>query len=235
MTCTTLEFYRFGFFGQNYGNMSLQNASVTFSVQGAKFQYFGMVGVQSTSSMYTEVINMMTSVSYSSSEGNNVGSVFGYQGAKNCSIQNASVVGGNISSGSSTVGGIIGQQYNNLMVINSSLQNSNVLGSNSVGGIIGSQTGNATIQDSSVQNSNISISNYNVAGIIGSCISSELYLTNIQIKLVRISGVQNCGIVTGYDSGTHSFINSKASSNTINGVLQKDCTNLLNSKPVTGC
>ncbi|CAL6094795.1 Hypothetical_protein [Hexamita inflata] len=136
MTSITLQFYNFGLIGWNYGNASIQKASITFSVQGATLIFFGIVGYQSSSSLYAEVINLITSVNVSSIDGQNVGSVFGYEAAKNCSVQNASVVRGNIS-GSSYVGGIIGYQYSNAKIMNSSVQSSNFSGSTNVGGIIG--------------------------------------------------------------------------------------------------
>ncbi|CAL6090482.1 inverse_autotransporter beta-barrel domain-containing protein [Hexamita inflata] len=269
MTSTTTEFLYFGLIGRNIGNTSIQNASVTLSVQGRIFNYFGIVGIQSSSSLYAKVINLRTSVSVSSSGGNRVGSVFGYEAAKNCSVQNASLVGGNIS-GSDSVGGIIGFQNSNanvtilnfsvqnsnisdsdsvggiigfqnsnanVTILNFSVQNSNISGSDSVGGIIGFQNSNAnaTILDSSVQNSIISGSDY-VGGIIGYCLTSKLYLTDVQIKFVRITGSSSLGVVVGYNNGgTYSFITSTASSNYINGVLQTDCASLSNTWSVSGC
>ncbi|CAL6062209.1 T9SS_type A sorting domain-containing protein [Hexamita inflata] len=268
-TSTTLQFRCFGLIGYNNGITSIQNASVTFSVQSADFTSFGIVGHQSQYSLFAEVINLRTSVVVCNSGSSYyIGSVFGQEAAKNCSVQNASVIGGNISSGSNHVGGIIGDVYNNanVTILCTSVLNSHVSGSSQVAAIIGYQSSNAnvTILDSSVQYSNVSGSSQ-VGGIIGylntgtnvtimnslvqqSNVSSSssvggffgkswstIYLTNSQINFVRITGSQNIGVVAGYNSGTYSFINSKASSNYINGVLQKDCTSLLNSKPITGC
>ncbi|CAL6114211.1 Conserved_hypothetical protein [Hexamita inflata] len=236
MTSITFGFSSFGLIGYNAGNISIQNASVTFSVQASEFYNFGIVGYQSSSSLYAEVINLRTSVSVSSRGGQMVGSVFGYEGANNCSVQNASMVGGNISS-VRYVGGIIGIQYldANATILNSSVQNQNVFGSNSVSGIIGWQSsGNATILDSSVQNSNVSGSDF-VGGIIGRC-QYKLYLTDVQIKFVRIIGYSDSGVVVGKnDGGTYSFITSTAFQNYINGVLQTDCASLSNTWSVSGC
>ncbi|CAL6065488.1 Hypothetical_protein [Hexamita inflata] len=206
VTSTTLEFWSFGLIGWNSGNISIQNESVIFSVQSAQLNGFGIVGAQDLSSIYVEVINLITSVSVSSSGGDCVGTVFGYEAAKHCSVQNASVVGGNIS-GLSWVGGIIGYQNSNTntTILNSSVQNSNVSGSNSVG------------------------------GIIGKC-SSKLQLTYVQIKFVRITGSSDLGVVVGYNNGgTYSFITSTASSNYINGAIQTECASLSNTWSVSGC
>ncbi|CAL6094825.1 Conserved_hypothetical protein [Hexamita inflata] len=234
MTSTTLEFNQFGLIGLNSGNTSIQNASVTFSVQGVQLYDFGIIGAQDSSSIYAEVINLITSVNVSSIDGNSVGSIFGWEGAKNCSVQNASVVRGNVSS-SSSVGGIIGYLDSNATIMNSSVQNSNISGQSSqVGGIIGSLSSNATILNSSVQNSNVSSSTY-VGGIIGYC-SSKLYLTNVQIKFVSITGSSRLGVVIGQnDGGTYSFITSTASSNYINGAKQTECASLSNTWSVSGC
>ncbi|CAL5998593.1 Hypothetical_protein [Hexamita inflata] len=205
MTSTTLEFWRFGLIGFNYGNMSIYNASVTLSVQGATLYGFGIVGLQSPSSLYTEVINLITSVSVRFGNSQYVGAVIGSEGAKNCSVQNASVVRGNVS-GSNCVGGIIGFQYMNT---------------------------NITIVDSSVLNSYISGSSF-IGGIIGSC-SSKLYLTNIQIKFVRIFGISSLGVVVGNNGGIFSFITTTASSNYINGDKQTECASLSNTWSASGC
>ncbi|CAL6090500.1 Hypothetical_protein [Hexamita inflata] len=204
MTSTTLYFWWFGIIGCNQGNTSILNAFVTFSVQGAEFYRFGIVGYQASSSLCAEVINLRTSVSFSSSGGDGVGSVFGLEYAKNCSVQNASVVGGNIS-GSDWIGGIIGDQYNNVTILNSSVQNSNVSGSISVGGIIGRCSSKLYLTD-------VQIKFVRITG------SSSL-------------GV----VVGNNNSGTYLFITSTASSNYINGVKQTDCASLLNSKPNFGC
>ncbi|CAL6094799.1 S-layer_homology domain-containing protein [Hexamita inflata] len=267
MTSTTTQFQYFGFIGWNSGNTSIQNASVTFSVQGAQLYNLGIVGHQYSSSLYAEVINLITVVSVSSSGADYVGTVFGQESAKNCSVQNANVVRGNIS-GSSIVGGIIGYQSSNATILDSSVQNSNISGSSqNVGGIIGYQNSNAnaTILNSSVQYSNVSgssivggiigyqnsnanatilnssVQNSNISGqsgaggIIGRCLS-KLYLTDVQIKSVRITGSSGLGVVVGQNAGgPHSFITSTASSNYINGAIQTDCASLLNSKPNSGC
>ncbi|CAL6094775.1 Conserved_hypothetical protein [Hexamita inflata] len=236
MTSTTLQFRCFGLIGINKGNTSIQNASVTFSFHGAVLRCFGILGLQDSSSLYAEVINLITSVRVSSSGGDTVSSVFGWEGAKNSSVQNVSVVGGNVS-GSNEVGGIIGYINFNATIMNSSVQSSNVSGSSYVGGIIGFQNSNSntTILDSSVQNSNVSGSRYNVGGIIGRC-SSKFYLTNVQIMSARITGSSSLGVVVGWnDGGMYSFITSTASSNYINGTKQTDCASLLNSKPNSGC
>ncbi|CAL6009171.1 Hypothetical_protein [Hexamita inflata] len=265
----TLKCSKFGLIGQSGGNISIQNAIVTLSVLG-EFSDFGIVGNQLLTSSYAEVINLKTSVSIcsvSSDFSNYVGSIFGVEAAKNCSIQNTSVIGGNISSGS-YIGGIIGMQQSNVsatlinalvvnsnisglnyigiigvqnqnaIILNSSVQNSNFSGSTSIGGFIGILTlnlndKNMTIMNSFIQNTNISGEKYE-GGIIGRC-RSYLYLTNIQIMFVRLSG-SDLGVIIGCNNdGTYSFTNSTAIQNYINNVLQNNCSALLNNKPITGC
>ncbi|CAL6033712.1 two-partner_secretion system exoprotein TpsA4 [Hexamita inflata] len=236
MTSTTIEIRYFGLIGDNYGNISFYNALVIFTVQNTKFYYFGIVGYQYENSIYAEVVNVITSVRVSASGGGYVGSVFGYEGAKNCLIQNVSVIKGKVS-GQNSIGGIIGDYYNNATIVNSSVKNLLISGSNSVGGMIGYQyylSTNVTVVDSSIQNSNISGSN-SVGGVLGTCIT-KLYLTNTQIEFVRISSGSNFGIVVGYNNGgTLSLITSTAASNYINGNKLTQCASLSSTWSVSGC
>ncbi|CAL6006778.1 T9SS_type A sorting domain-containing protein [Hexamita inflata] len=236
MTSTTIEIRFFGLVGDNYGNISIYNALVIFTVKSAKFYYFGIVGYQYENSICAEVVNVVTSVRVTSSGGGYVGSVFGYEGARNCLIQNVSVTKGKVS-GSNSIGGIIGDYYNNVTMVSSSVKNMSVSGSNSVGGMIGYQyylSTNVTVVDSSVQNANISGSN-SVGGVLGTCIT-RLYLTNTQIKFVRISSSSNFGIVVGFNNcGTLLIITSTAASNFVNGKIITECASLSSTWSVSGC
>ncbi|CAL6062223.1 Growth_factor receptor cysteine-rich domain superfamily [Hexamita inflata] len=211
MPSTTVQFVKLGIIGYNSGNVSLLNSKVTFFVQGAMFQYFGVFGDQSSYSNYVEVINLITSVSITTSDsGAFIGSIFGLEGANDCSIQNTTVIGGNISSGSSNnVGGIIGQQHNQatikIQIYNSSVQNISISGQSKVG------------------------------GIIGKC-QQTLYLTNVQIKFLYIVASSNPGVVVGYNNGgTLLFVNSTAVSNYIKGIKQSECVNIANNWSASGC
>ncbi|CAL5985089.1 Hypothetical_protein [Hexamita inflata] len=239
ITSTTLEFCSFGIIGINFGNISIKNAQVTFSVQGITLQSLGLVGNQANS-LYAEVVNLRTSVSLSSDDGTFIGQIFGKEGSKNCSIQNISVVSGMIKAFnqySQQIGGLIGGQYSyNATVLNSSILNLNISNGYLIGGIIGliSDGVNSTILDTSLLNINIFGLNM-IGGIVGWC-RSQLYLTNVQINFARLSGSDlSVGIVVGQDYGTYSFTNSIARSNFINDIEQAECANLSNTWSVTGC
>ncbi|CAL6110750.1 Hypothetical_protein [Hexamita inflata] len=237
MASTTIQFNSFGLIGKNSGNSSIMNALVSLSVQCAYLWDFGMIGLQDSSSLYAEVVNMRVSVKISDlSNGGCIGSIFGGQSANNCSIQNTTVAQGNISTSltSNNVGGLIGNLLNNISLFNSTITKSIVSGANYVGGFFGSQNQNTTVIDSMVDNVNISGQSV-IGGIIG--VSwSKLYLTNVKIQFVRIQGAgSDFGVVIGQNQGgTFSFTNSISLNNFVNGMLQKNCT-LLNSQPVSGC
>ncbi|CAL6103950.1 Conserved_hypothetical protein [Hexamita inflata] len=193
MTSTTLQFWYFGLIGENCGIFSIQNASITISVQGTQFSDFGIVGVQNTNSLFAEVKNMITSVCVSStSQGGNISSVFGREDARNCSIQNTSVQG-SISSGTNQkcIGGIVGILNENIIIIDcfvTQTKMSSGSGSNNIGGIIGIQYSTATFQNCSVINTNIT--GYQlIGGFIGSQNSSAMILN---------SSIYNANIIAGY-------------------------------------
>ncbi|CAL6076178.1 Hypothetical_protein [Hexamita inflata] len=225
---STTTFYYFGLIGLNIGNTSVLNVFVTFSVQGIYFYCFGIIGYQYDGSIYAEVMNLRTSVSLNTGEGYNVGSLFGWEAPQNCSIQNASIIKGEIKS-SSQVGGFFGRQYNNLTMINSSMQYMNIVSNNThVGGIIGySLNNNATIMNSSIQQTNVSASGSNVGGFVGYC-NQQLNLINSKIEFVRLLCSGNIGIIVGQLSGSVYFTSSSSTQIYVNNVLRSNCAVLSN-------
>ncbi|CAL6036762.1 Conserved_hypothetical protein [Hexamita inflata] len=197
-TGSTTRFNCFGLIGRNNGNSSVQNTSVSFAVQGTYFDSVGIIGYQDSGSIWAEVLSARASVSVNSGSGAYVGSLFGYEYAKNCSVQNTSVAGGNINSGSSSyVGGFVGYQYQNLTIMNSSVQQTNISGLNYVGGFVGRQP------------------------------SGQLYLTGSRIQAVPISGSSDVGIVVG-SSGTVYISSSSSAQVYVNGGLRGDCAAMSN-------
>ncbi|CAL6000900.1 Conserved_hypothetical protein [Hexamita inflata] len=233
-TSTTLQFTNYGIIGYNIGNTSVQNMSITFSTKAAFLSNFGIIGSQYNGSIYTEVLNVKTSVSISSDSGNYVGSLFGYEAAKNCSVQNTSVIGGNVSAGQLyMVGGFIGYQNQNATIQNSSIQQTSISGSTFVGGFFGVQYQNATIINSSISHTNISGS-INVGGFVGcldyGAFSSTFYLRNSKIQQVRILGSSDFGIVTSYvpNTGAIYFTSSSSTQIYVNNFLRSECAVLYN-------
>ncbi|CAL6027402.1 Conserved_hypothetical protein [Hexamita inflata] len=208
MTSSTEKFKGFGLIGTNYGNSSIQNAFITFSMQCASLYHFGIVGHQTLTSLFVEIINLRTSVNSNSSSGQHIGTIFGVQQGKNISFYNTSIIKGNINSSSTYIGGFCAYQYSqtNITILNSIISEMNISGISQVGGFI---------------------------GVFGS--QSTLYFINSMIQLVRISGSNSYGIIIGLNQGTQSFINSSSSQNYANGILQNDCTVLLNQWSISGC
>ncbi|CAL6000886.1 Conserved_hypothetical protein [Hexamita inflata] len=207
MTGTTLQFIYFGLVGSNYGNTSIQNASIVFSAQTQYSHCFGIIGIQWSNSLNAEVINQLTTVSFSSSSGGGVASVFGYiHWNTNNSIQNTTIVAGNIiASGSNYVGGFCGlyQSSSNLTISNSTISKTNVSGISYISGFVG-------------------------------YVNSALYIVNSKIQFVYIFGSTSVGIVGG-NSGAYSISGSQSTSNYINNAKQSDCSILLNNWSVAGC
>ncbi|CAL5978978.1 Conserved_hypothetical protein [Hexamita inflata] len=210
MTSTTLKFYQFGLIGYN-GNSSIQNINIALAVQGTYFQYFGIIGFQQASA-YSEVVNSRTSVSIISSTGYYIGSLFGWEAAQNCLVQNVSVVGGKISSGTTNqVGGFIGQQTQNLTIQNSSIQLTNISGSSVIGGFVGWQQQNLTVMNSSIQQTNISGSSSDVGGFVGHQYQN-LTIQNSSLLQINISGQSQVGGFVGYQEKSVYLTNSKIQS-----------------------
>ncbi|CAL6101037.1 Conserved_hypothetical protein [Hexamita inflata] len=211
MTSTQLQSTYFGLIGSNYGNTSIQNASIIFSAltQQQYSHCFGIIGIQWYNSLYAEVINLITTVSFSTSSGSGVASVFGYiHWNTNNSIQNTSIVGGNINaSGVSYVGGFCGlqQSSSNLTIYNSSISKTNVSGMYVAGFV----------------------------GYINTNTSSTLYLVNSKIQFVYLSGSSTIRVVG--NNGTYYISGSSSTSNYVNNVKQSDCAILSNVWSVAGC
>ncbi|CAL6106783.1 S-layer_homology domain-containing protein [Hexamita inflata] len=231
MTGTDISFNNYGFIGNTNGNTSLQNVFYTQSVEGSlRIFEFGIIGAQQYDSLYAEVINLTTSMKkVNDNTSMIIGSVFGVQAAKNCSIQNITVLGGNIS-GYAFIGGFIGQlNSQNIVILSSSICNLNISGQGNIGGIIGYQSpnSNSLFQNISISDTNVSsFSNSYVGGFIGqqysnvTIIDSSISKVNIQdVSIYNVSA--SGGFIGCQNSNANSMIlNSQISDLNISGANQ---------------
>ncbi|CAL5979489.1 Conserved_hypothetical protein [Hexamita inflata] len=210
---STSTFTRFGLIGTIfYGDVSIQNVSITLSAQGAELNYFGLIGHQTEYSLKADMINLKISIFINSILGYCVGSLYGKQEASLYGIiQNTSIVGGNISLDSSNTGGFIGFAMSmNVTIENSSISQTNINSNSNNGGFIGFSGFSIiiTIQNSSICQTNIS-SSYKIGGFIGNSFS-QFMLTNSTISISNISGIDSIGGFIGqFSQSTFSLINSK--------------------------
>ncbi|CAL6105807.1 Hypothetical_protein [Hexamita inflata] len=199
VTSISQQFNYCGLIGRSNGQItSIHNASITFQVQASYFHCFGIIGLQVTSSIYAEIVNIRTFVSFNFTTGSYLGSIFGAEESQNCTIQNTTVIEGNISFGSDRVGGFSGDFYQNATIYNSTVQKLNISGTGNVG------------------------------GFTGFCYLCTLYLINSKIQYVRISGSSGVGIVSGANSGNVYISNSSSIQNLVNNVQRSDCAVLSN-------
>ncbi|CAL6115660.1 Hypothetical_protein [Hexamita inflata] len=229
ITSASQYFYFFGLIGMSYANSTIYNASITFSVQAENFNGVGIMGYQL---VQVELINLKVFENLKCSSGTYVGLLFGVQNADNCTVQNTSVVGSNIDSGANNVGGFAGC-VKNMIIIDSMISETSVVGIDNIGGLIGKQQGNLTINNSIVNKINISGSD-SVGGFIGSC-HLTLQIISSKIQFVRIFSSTNVGVVIGFNNGTQLINDSSSDSNYILNVLQNNCAILSSSWTVIGC
>ncbi|CAL6006474.1 Conserved_hypothetical protein [Hexamita inflata] len=206
MTSTTTQFQYFGLIGYNQGNTSILNVSVLFAVQGALFSDTGIIGRQYLGSSYAEVVNLRTSVNISSSgsgTGIFVGILFGAEEAKNCSVLNTNIIGGNINSGSTqNIGGFFGHLCQNGTIMNSSIQHTNISGSSNIGGYIGECNGYLYLQNSVIQQVHLSASNVGI--VVGYFLSNGfVYFTSSSSILIYTNEVLqiDCTVLSNSLSG----------------------------------
>ncbi|CAL5984725.1 filamentous_hemagglutinin N-terminal domain-containing protein [Hexamita inflata] len=226
------QFNSVGLLGDNFGTTNLNNLKITISVQCNNLQNFGIIGLQDFSvNSRMQVENLKASVNVTSSQGTQVGTVFGQVNGQNCSIINSTIHG--CISVQRYVGGFVGYSNRNITIQNST-NKVYVQGSvNVIGGFIGMQISNVTIIDSMINQSKIN-GDTSIGGFIGYC-QSSLYITNSKIQFVRISGTNQFGIVVGLNvEGTFTIIGSTSFSNFINGNAQQNCT-LSNIWSVSQC
>ncbi|CAL6037526.1 Hypothetical_protein [Hexamita inflata] len=198
MTSNAQQISGFGLIGWNNGNSSIQNASVTFSVQSQSFQYFGIVGMQQTTSFYAEVINLRTSVNLRSSSGCYVGSIFGVPQGVNTSIQNTSVIEGNINFGSNYVGGFCAFQYRLMTILNSTISKANISGYTAVGGFVGHVYSTLYLINSKIQL--VRITGSGSFGIVVGLNSGSQVFINSSSTSNNVNGVQfsDCAVLVQY-------------------------------------
>ncbi|CAL6086587.1 Conserved_hypothetical protein [Hexamita inflata] len=197
MTSIT-QFNCFGLIGWNQGSATVQNISILLAVQGTYFYRFGIIGYQCSPQAEMKIENLITTLNFNSNSGDYISSVFGLEEAKNCSVYNATVKGGNINSNLNRVGGFSGDVYSNMTIQNSTISDTNISGSTAIGGFI---------------------------GWCGS--TAALYLVNTNIQFVSLSG-PSAGIIIGQKNGRVVILTSQSFQNYINNVQQKNCTNLSN-------
>ncbi|CAL6063914.1 Conserved_hypothetical protein [Hexamita inflata] len=198
MISNTTQFMHFGIIGVSSANTSIQNATVTTYIQGANFTGYGVVGYLKYDYLYAKVINLRVSVSLCCGS-RHVGSVFGATSAISCSIQNTTVIGGNISS--DYIGGFIGHIYQKVAIENSTISKTNISGANRVGGFVGHINGQI----------------------------SMLNLINSIIFSVHLSGSSYVGIIAGLNDGGVCLISgSSSSSNFINSLPTSNCAVISN-------
>ncbi|CAL6115738.1 Hypothetical_protein [Hexamita inflata] len=205
MASTSQQIYYLGIIGWNSGNISMQNVYATIQVQGTYFNCFAIIGLQATNSHYAELINLNTSISFSSVSGFYVGSIIGADITDNCYILNTTIVGGNIRSGSNFVGGFCGvvQSGVNLIIQNSTIQKLNISGAY-------------------------------LGGFVGVC-QSSLQVINSKIQFVRLSGSNIGIVVGESQNGVYSIRGSTSILNYINNELIHDCSYLSNVWSYVGC
>ncbi|CAL5992375.1 Conserved_hypothetical protein [Hexamita inflata] len=186
-------FNSFGLVGLSFGNTQLNQLSMSLSVQG-DVTNFGIIGYQFLDSIYSEIKNVRTSVNIT--QGSLcVAALFGFQGAKTSSIQNAVLINSNIVCSSIYVGGIIGNASGNITIQNSSTILTNIKGSGFVGGFIGYQYSYTIISNSSIQQTSVSCLQNFVGGFTGivsntiQLLNSKLYQTNISASISYSGGL----------------------------------------------
>ncbi|CAL5994088.1 Conserved_hypothetical protein [Hexamita inflata] len=222
LSSTTLQFKYFGLIGNNEGNVSIQQSSVTFIIQALNLNGFGLIGYLYSTPISSEILNLTTTINTLIISNNSFGQI----------------------------GGIIGLSciVNTLFVQHVIINNSNISSGNYTGGVIGNANGwynYAKIaiyyfQNVSVQNSIISSSNISTGGIVGSLYNVNMHMSHSQIFNVIIQSNISYGLVFGivqyYQSGRLEIDTSySAGDNYINGVQQINCNNWLSSMTITGC
>ncbi|CAL6110165.1 Conserved_hypothetical protein [Hexamita inflata] len=238
---STLQFKWFGILGWNSGNISIQQAVLTLNIQATYLFDFGIIGLQSPTSIYQEVLNLITSMNtviQSANSGNYSGIICGALQSENSLISNISVINCNFSL-QNNVGGLIGLLYeSNGTIQNTTIKQTNISTSGcNVGGFIGySNKINSSIYNSTICLMNIKGLNV-TGGLTGMAWQSKIYISNVHIYQIRITGTSNIGIVLGCNNGqnTFTFTNSSQNSNYINNNMKPECTILSNAFTIIGC
>ncbi|CAL6074570.1 Conserved_hypothetical protein [Hexamita inflata] len=206
---STLYFEFCGLFGQNVGNVSLQQSNIAFTIQTVALNFFGIIGLYEDSATYSEIINIRTTFNtiVNSESTGRVSAIVGWQKGKQLVIQNTTVQNSNISS-QSYVGSIAGAVWYLFKAVNVTIQNSNISG-----------------YDNST------------AGFVGWGEDAQIYITNSSISNVRIRSSSYFGIVFGrnYDNTYIYLTTSWSVGNYINDVLQPNCASLTNGFADAGC
>ncbi|CAL6066623.1 Hypothetical_protein [Hexamita inflata] len=237
------NFSQFGLINSD-GSIKVYNSTISFSVQGSIFIYFGLIATHSQTSTYLEFSNVNTSVSMAvgATQLTYIGALIGWQGSKNASIINTQVINSNITS-KQDVGGFIGRSYtsaDNTTILNSTLINSTISASlNTAGGFIAYHTNkNVTLINSMVSSSNISSAATISGGFVGHCQSTTLHIESSSVLNIRVTGTTSLGFILGSSGTGNTFeliYSYPIGTNYINGVVQGTCTLFTSATIPKGC
>ncbi|CAL5994080.1 Hypothetical_protein [Hexamita inflata] len=220
LSSSSQQFSKFGLIGYSEGNVSIQQSSVTFIVQALQLYAFGIIGqTQLGIGCILEVMNTTITVNTIIYSNTSQGQV-------------AAIVGRNR---------FVETSYIQHVVIN----NSNISSANDTGGIIRSSYGFYNyakygiymFQDVSVQNTNISADNISAGGFLGYSTCHNIYVSNSNIQSLNVQSNTQYSLIFAPYSACSTYIDTSFSTgeNYINGILQQNCDNWINSLSSTGC
>ncbi|CAL6079182.1 Hypothetical_protein [Hexamita inflata] len=200
-----------GIIGFVDGNLSIQQIQLQMDIQTI-YNYLGMIGYQSTISLYSEVINAVI-------------------------IFNTLI----FSQSFTDVGPLYGSNYaQDKQMCNILVDNSSIGSDRSNGGLIGAVGyRNISLQNVTIQLTNVTSFGNGAGGIFGYSHQCAITIKNSTINSIHITGQSRCGIILGVNSGviTLNIQNSKSiGSSYINSILQTNCGSFSNTVgSVTQC
>ncbi|CAL6033590.1 Conserved_hypothetical protein [Hexamita inflata] len=209
---STTSFIFFGIVGYFDGNISFLQSQVNLTVQGNYFCGLSIVGQLTPDCIFSEFINIKSTVNYSATN----------------------------TSSYAYISGLVGhsQSHANSLIKNSIVNQSNIVGAQYFIGGFQSYVynGSITFINTTVQNSNITSAGGYIGGYVGRAQNSQIIMTNAKILYSRILGGSNWGIVLGYnDNSTLNINNSSSFNNYRNTSLQPNCLSFVNMWSVLQC
>ncbi|CAL5995258.1 Conserved_hypothetical protein [Hexamita inflata] len=209
---STTSFIFFGIVGYFDGNISFLQSQVNLTVQGNYFCGMSIVGQLTPDCIFSEFINIKSTVNYSATNTSSYAYISGLvghsQSHENSLIKNSVVNQSNIAGAQYFIGGFQSYVYN----------------------------GSITFINTTVQNSNITSTGSYIGGYVGRAQNSQIIMTNAKILYSKIHGGSNWGIVLGYnDNSTLNINNSSSFNNYRNTSLQPNCLSFVNMWSVLQC
>ncbi|CAL5986792.1 Conserved_hypothetical protein [Hexamita inflata] len=194
------SFSQFGIIGQNTGNLTIKQASISIDIVTNDVYSFGIVGSITHQCQYSSFYNLLIQLSVNYTSGNNNAALIGCQNSQNALISNVSLTN-SIFNGVGNQGGLIAQSICNITILNIMISNISIISTGYSGAVTAQSSINQVIKN--IQISGCYIYSISFVGGLVAYSDSDLDISQSIIQSYNINAGLNLGAFIGFISVGH--------------------------------